>query len=82
MCDTENSSKPERNLSQMLFSLNQLFHKILWKSIDRCLIFNRIELFQAEYPKIVPGKRPILTLNSKLSEKQHQISMKLSLLAK
>jgi hypothetical protein len=80
MCDTENSWKPERNLSQMLFSLNQLFHKILWRSIDHCLIFNRIEPFQAEYPKTVPGKRQILTLSSKLSEKQHQINMKLSLL--
>jgi len=79
MLGIENSSKPERDSFLMLSWLNLLFLKTLWKSIDHCLIFNKIVPFQAVFHRIVLGKRQILTLSNNQFESQPQLNIKTSL---
>lgn len=82
MFDTENSLKPERDLFRTHSFQNQPFQKTSCKSTGHCLTCNKTEPFQAEFLKTELGKRPILTLNKKQSEKQPQPSTKTSLLEK
>ena len=82
MSGIENSSKPERDLFRMLSWLSQHFLKILWRLTGHCLIFNKIEQFQAVSRKTVLGKRQILISNKNQSENQPQLNMKTSLQVK